>query len=1401
MDDKIGAAVSRKQALNFNLLALVLATSSVSADVTYTLDESAQNQAQVVASMAEAVALYNKYGSFNKHLSVTYSPSIPTAMANGSGWIGFGGQRGTRAAMHEMSHTLGVGTAWQYRSLMAGGTYHVWDGFYGKKKAIENGSEFEDGLHGSEVHMWPWGLNYSKTDSPIERIKHVQILAALRCDMGKLGFTKEAEHQVVPLGGTAMISVASATTDGYQWYKDGNPLSNGGDVSGADTPTLQIANMSEQDVGDYYCLLTRGDDTMDSRSRRLILEEQVGQWDFENSSNASVGDYDGVTSGSPSYSSGMIGQAIDLDGADDYITLPEGVADAKDITVSAWVNWNGGDQSQRIFDFGTSTMEYLCMEPRSGDDTMRFSIKNDKNVKQYVETSQLPIGEWVHVAVTLRGDTGTLYINGQAVDSNDSMTYNPIDFAPTNNYIGKSQFDHDPYFNGSIDDFRVYNYPLSGSEIWSIWGQSSNNPPVFDTASLTFSEATEEMLYAGESLSSITSDPENDTLTFSKVSGPAWLEVTSNGALSGTPGADDRGVNTFIVRVTDTSGATDDAAITITVYGPADARYEFAGSPEDSVALSDGVASGDPTYRAGILGDAISLDGIDDYVTLPIGVADAKDITITSWVRWNGGENWQRIFDFGNDTAKYMALSPNTETNTFDFVMTGTGGGRNEQKLSGGRLAIGEWVHVAITIGGDIGKLYVNGELVDTHGAMIINPSDFRPTVNYIGKSQYDESPLFNGDLDDFHIYHYALSSSEIGEVMGGGRAYTLADSDGDGVPDTRDLYPSDPNEWADYDGDEVPDNADTFPYDSKETVDSDGDGVGDNGDAFPNDPSESADSDGDGVGDNADAYPNDKNETMDTDGDGIGDNADTTPNGEGSPAIDAIKCADEGSDCTIPEGAIATVWFGANSHWYSHAFVTDRISCSATAFGDPATGATKSCYYIADRDHDEVSDDNDVFPDDPTESIDSDEDGVGDNSDAFPHDPSESSDTDGDGIGNNADATPNGEGQLPSGAIKCADERKVCTLPEGITTTVWYGAEQSWHSHVGVSGSIDCNNDVFVDPIKKASKACYYIDPVDPPVGGVAPDSDGDGVVDSVDAFPNDPSETRDTDGDGVGDNTDVFPNDPSESADSDGDGVGNNADAFPNDSSETVDSDGDGIGDNSDVFPNTPDEIVDTDGDGVGDNADAFPSDPTESIDSDGDGVGNNSDAFPKDPSETLDSDGDGVGDNSDAFPNDPSKTTDSDGDDSDDSPEPTSDVVSGLPSSNAVKCSDERKTCTLPEGVTATVWYGARNTWFARTAMIGKFHCGNRIFGDPLRGVRKACYYIADMDGDSVSDDADASPNGEGQPPSGVELCSGERAICALPEGRSATVWYGADNSWYSRNEVSGNIECSNTVFGDH
>ena len=114
---------------------------------------------------------------------------------------------------------------------------------------------------------------------------------------------------------------------------------------------------------------------------------------------------------------------------------------------------------------------------------------------------------------------------------------------------------------------------------------------------------------------------------------------------------------------------------------------------------------------------------------------------------------------------------------------------------------------------------------------------------------------------------------------------------------------------------------------------------------------------------------------------------------------------------------------------------------------------------------------------------------------------------------------------------------------------------------------------------------------------------------------------EIFDSDGDGVGDNSDAFPNDASETVDSDGDGVGDNSDAYPNDASQTIDidTDGDGVNDVNDLCSNTLENAavdangcsamqLDADGDGVEDTVDDFPLDSTQWLDSDGDGYGDN-------------------------------------------------------------------------------------------------------------------------------------------------------------------------------------------------
>jgi len=162
------------------------------------------------------------------------------------------------------------------------------------------------------------------------------------------------------------------------------------------------------------------------------------------------------------------------------------------------------------------------------------------------------------------------------------------------------------------------------------------------------------------------------------------------------------------------------------------------------------------------------------------------------------------------------------------------------------------------------------------------------------------------------------------------------------------------------------------------------------------------------------------------------------------------------------------------------------------------------------------------------------------------------------------------------------------------------------------------------------------------------------------------------DTDGDGVGDNSDAFPNDSSEWSDSDSDGVGDNSDAFPKDPTETTDTDGDGVGDNLDnCINNYNPNQSDLDKDGIGDACDNCPSQTAwagtagknvaSQTDSDGDGVGDICDNCPFDynPNQS-DKDIDGIGDaceldtDGDGYSDDEEKSAGSDPNDANDTPQ---------------------------------------------------------------------------------------------------------------------------------------------------
>jgi hypothetical protein len=169
------------------------------------------------------------------------------------------------------------------------------------------------------------------------------------------------------------------------------------------------------------------------------------------------------------------------------------------------------------------------------------------------------------------------------------------------------------------------------------------------------------------------------------------------------------------------------------------------------------------TWAEGKLGNAVKLNGISDYVSLPAGILEnINDFTIAAWVKLEATSTWSRIFDFGSGTGANMFLTPRSSAGTLRFAITTSGAGGEQQINSGHMLTKGIWQRIAVTCSGNIGMIYIDGVEVARSNNLTLKPSDLGPTTgNYIGKSQY-EDPYLRGLVDDFRIYSRALSASEI---------------------------------------------------------------------------------------------------------------------------------------------------------------------------------------------------------------------------------------------------------------------------------------------------------------------------------------------------------------------------------------------------------------------------------------------------------------------------------------------------------------------------------------------------------------------------------------------------------------------------------------------------------------
>ncbi len=544
-----------------------------------------------------------------------------------------------------------------------------------------------------------------------------------------------------------------------------------------------------------------------------VDSDLIANWKLDETAPATVAD-DATTNGNDGSvtdaTAGVTGapalpfynpSAYDFDGTDDSVAMASNVGNfslADDFTISAWINPELDFSNQAIYGNTWSNAGYLLRV--NAENKVRFILVENGSVYNGMDSDVLTPG-WHHVVGSWDGTDVKVFVDG--VDQSVTpITNGTVTTITTSNptHIGQTgQAGSEQFFDGSIDDVRVYDRALTDMEVSDLYAGSCDVSPVISCT------PTDDYLVAYWNLDEGVGSTLTDMSTYDNggsVNGAAWtmsgptLAFTTPYALS-FDGVDDR---VTVADDTDLDFGTNDAfsAAAWMNAGPLTGNFQtIVHKIDDTTSDRNGYLL---TYNEG---------------TLEVWIIADADV---------------------NNLIRVPASAP---------------------------VAIDEWHHVGFTYDGSSTaagvRIYIDGvdmtgaPLIDALSGSILNAKPFE--MGY--RSDAFAQP-FSGMLDDVRVYSTDLSSSEMAELSAGQcdagvtiPVVVVVDTDTDGIEDGSDNCPLTPNADQlntdldsdgdacdpDDDNDTILDNVDNCSLIANaDQTDNDSDGEGNVCDATPGD-------------------------------------------------------------------------------------------------------------------------------------------------------------------------------------------------------------------------------------------------------------------------------------------------------------------------------------------------------------------------------------------------------------------------------------------------------------------------------------------------------------------------------------------------------------------------------------
>jgi hypothetical protein len=446
------------------------------------------------------------------------------------------------------------------------------------------------------------------------------------------------------------------------------------------------------------------------------------------------------------YKQGKFGKALSFDGIDDYVRVSNNpTLNPLTITISMWMklaqlpSQSSYNYINLIFkeDYTAQTGYELYFVKSTN--SLTFGCGNGTSIPTFgFGKTDWEINRWYHIALTLDSSSFKAYVDGQNIRTAAGTTIAP---SPTRDLFIGSFFGSQYFFNGLIDEVRIYNRALTGPST------NCSAEPNNEICALYLSKTSlEDLRFTDREGNLLPYYHESDNRIWIKTDIPAnstkviYMYYGNNQA--GTLSNFNEVFPGLVAYYTFDEGSGSKAYDTTpynnhgTIYGA--------------------------TWVDGVIGKALSFDGVDDYVEVPdsTNLRGFSNLTILMWVKIPSGTGYWG-FVSKTERSNGWQFIKNYPTRPIFFEIFEGGSNIGSYAYSYSQIPENTWTQIGIVVEGLTWKFIINGTVdrVFTSSRALTHS-----TVSlWIGSSRAS-TPYLNGTIDEVRIYNRALSADEIAQ-------------------------------------------------------------------------------------------------------------------------------------------------------------------------------------------------------------------------------------------------------------------------------------------------------------------------------------------------------------------------------------------------------------------------------------------------------------------------------------------------------------------------------------------------------------------------------------------------------------------------------------------------------------